>query len=78
MAKAKTARSGNGRNQHTTAEFQLSPEGKKSVIPINLEDEIRRRAYELYEQRGYLPGYEHDDWFTAEREILARYNQRSA
>lgn len=78
MAKVKTARSGNGRNQQTTTEFQLAPEGKRSVVPINLEDQIRRRAYELYEQRGYLPGYEHDDWFTAEREILARYNQRSA
>jgi Protein of unknown function (DUF2934) len=71
MAKAKTARSGNGRTQQTL-------EGKTSLIPINLEDEIRRRAYELYEQRGYLPGNEQDDWFAAEREILSRYTQRSA
>jgi len=71
MARAKTARSGNGRTQQTL-------EGKTSLVPINLEDEIRRRAYELYEQRGYLPGNEQDDWFAAEREILGRYNQRSA
>ena len=71
MARAKTARSGNGRTQQP-------PEGKSSLVPINLEDEIRRRAYELYEQRGYLPGNEQDDWFAAEREILARYNPRSA
>ena len=71
MARAKIARSGNGRTEQTL-------QGKRSLVPINLEDEIRRRAYELYEQRGYLPGNEQDDWFTAEREILGRYNQRSA
>jgi hypothetical protein len=71
MPRAKTVRSGNGRTEQTL-------EGKKSLVPINLEDEIRRRAYELYEQRGYLPGNEQDDWFAAEREILGRYNQRSA
>ena len=38
MARAKNARSGNGRTQQTL-------EGKTSLIPINLEDEIRRRAY---------------------------------
>ncbi len=33
------------------------------------EEEIRRRAYELYEQRGRKPGYEHEDWARAEREL---------
>jgi hypothetical protein len=34
-----------------------------------LEDEIRRRAYEIYLQRGNAPGSQHDDWLAAEREI---------
>jgi len=46
--------------------------------PINVEDEIRRRAYELAEKRGFTPGYENDDWLLAEREVLARYRQQSA
>jgi hypothetical protein len=46
--------------------------------PINVEEEIRRRAYELSEARGFVPGYENDDWFVAEREILTRYRQHSA
>ena len=33
--------------------------------------EIRRRAYELYEQRGHTPGHENEDWLVAEQEILA-------
>jgi hypothetical protein len=32
-------------------------------------EDIRRRAYELYEQRGREDGHDVDDWFEAEREI---------
>jgi hypothetical protein len=48
------------------------------MVPINLDDEIRRRAYELYEQRGNAYGSETEDWLIAESEILQRYHQRSA
>ena len=75
MARVKTSR-GNGRTEQATPQVELTHDLKKTVVPINMEDEIRRRAYELYEQRGYLPGHEYDDWFTAEREVLARYNQQ--
>jgi hypothetical protein len=54
------------------------PELRKNVFPINIEEEIRRRAYELYEQRGYSTGNEADDWLNAEREVLQRYDQHSA
>jgi HSP20 family protein len=33
-------------------------------------DDVRRRAYDLFEQRGHALGHELDDWFTAEHEIL--------
>lgn len=33
------------------------------------EEEIRRRAYEIYVERGDLPGSEIDDWLRAEREL---------
>ena len=35
-------------------------------------DEIRLRAYQIYEARGRQPGRDLDDWFQAERELLAR------
>ena len=36
----------------------------------SLQEKIRRRAYELYVQRGNQPGSEVDDWLRAEEEIL--------
>jgi hypothetical protein len=35
------------------------------------DDEIARRAYELFEQRGREPGREWEDWLQAERELRA-------
>ncbi len=37
--------------------------------PQELEEKIRRRAYELYEMRGRQGGHELDDWLRAEAEI---------
>ena len=37
--------------------------------PKTLEDQIRRRAYELYEERGREDGHELEDWLRAEEEI---------
>lgn len=56
----------------------LKTDSRKNVVPINLEDEIRRRAYEIYQQRGSGSGSEAEDWLTAEREIRQRYHQQSA
>ena len=41
-------------------------------------EEIRLRAYEIYLERGSLPGNELDDWLQAEREIHGRAQQRGA
>jgi hypothetical protein len=75
------------------AEVKMAPEPRKmevvrselrkngaapNLVPINLEDEIRRRAYELYQQRGTAAGGEAEDWLTAEREIMQRYRKQSA
>ena len=32
-------------------------------------DAIARRAYELYEQRGRVPGRDVDDWLQAEHDV---------
>jgi hypothetical protein len=45
-------------------------------VPVNVEEEIRRRAYELYLDRRATAhsgsGDENQDWLVAEREILSR------
>lgn len=38
----------------------------------NLEEQIRKRAYELFEARGSEEGHELEDWLRAEEEIRAR------
>lgn len=89
MARAKTPRGNAGKQNGeaavtpaTTALPETASEirevrrtdARKNIVPINLDDEIRRRAYELWEQRGRETGHENEDWLVAEREILARYH----
>jgi len=47
-----------------------SPKAVRKSPSEPLEDQIRRRAYELYIQRGNETGSELDDWLQAEEEIL--------
>lgn len=46
------------------------PRSGKANLPTDIDGRIRRRAYELYEQRGRIDGFALDDWLRAEREIL--------
>lgn len=48
---------------------QATAHGQPDVV---LEAEIRRRAYELYEERGCRDGCDLDDWLRAEAEIRAK------
>jgi hypothetical protein len=87
MAKAKTPRttksttskSRTGKNLLQMPESGNGVNGNGSSTvpqysPADLEADIRIRAYELYEQRGCIPGQDEQDWFTAEREILSRHD----
>ena len=56
----------------------VKTEPRANLVPINLEDEIRRLAYLFSERRGFEPGHETEDWLTAEREVRQRYHQQSA
>jgi hypothetical protein len=62
-------------NNRTSAMQQKTPlpvtqwvEPKQSTVT---EDDVRLRAYEIYLQRGAIPGDEVSDWLQAERELLA-------
>jgi hypothetical protein len=60
----------NSTNQNSTNHAPLSQD---------IEEEIRYRAYQLYEERRAngddSSGDPHQDWLTAEREVLSRYNR---
>lgn len=60
--------------------LQVVPEIPRSATPVNaapidLDEEIRSRAYEIYQERGGTAGDPHQDWLTAEREVRARHEQ---
>jgi len=38
--------------------------------PTDLEEQVRQRAYELYETRGREHGHDREDWLQAEAEIV--------
>jgi len=54
---------------------RTSPLVEREKTSVNQEDEIRRRAYELYEQRGREDGHELEDWFRAEEEVTQKRNR---
>lgn len=49
----------------TQAEQQKSMDGETH----NLQEQIRMRAYELYEARGCVDGHREEDWYQAENEL---------
>ena len=57
--------------------------GKKPVTsalvePEPLEDQIRARAYELYEEGGKEDGNDLDDWLRAETELTSGTHRNAA
>jgi hypothetical protein len=48
---------------------QEAQTGQAQVANGARDEEIRRRAYEIYLERGEEPGHELDDWLQAEREL---------
>ncbi len=53
-------------------DFRLRPSVPTDTVKRTetMTDEIRTRAYQLYEDRGRVDGYDLDDWLRAEAEIL--------
>lgn len=54
-----------------------APSLSVTETPYTAEEEIRRRAYELYEQDGRQEGRDREHWLHAETEVLGRNRSRS-
>ena len=52
--------------------------GAAPIEALPLEERIRRRAYELYVERGNQSGSELDDWLQAEEDVLQAQGQPSS
>src|SRR5438045_7613069 len=47
----------------------------RNQADAKIEEEVRIRAYELFEQRGRHEGFHDEDWARAEAEVLAKYRR---
>jgi hypothetical protein len=56
----------------------LIPPRRVETTPPTREEKIRRRAYELFLERGGEHGRDQEDWFRAEREVAERERGRAA
>ena len=59
-------------NRSTTTARETSTTVAVMKSASELQDQIRRRAYELYEQRGSNDGRELSDWLQAESEVAQK------
>jgi len=46
---------------------------KKKIDPEKLDEEIYKRAHEIFLERGDKPGDALSDWLQAEKEIKKKY-----
>ena len=47
----------------------LAAETRATESPVDLQEQVSRRAFELYERRGREDGRDLDDWLRAESEL---------
>jgi len=47
----------------------LDASGELQILLSEIEEELRRRAYRLYEQRGRIEGYALNDWVQEEADV---------
>jgi hypothetical protein len=60
----------------------MKPDSRNKPVataePPRIEEEIRKRAYELFEARGREEGHDLDDWFRAEKELTCSKSDAAA
>ncbi len=61
-----------------TAMPSTLPTNPSAETASDPQEQIRRRAYELYEQRGRADGNELRDWVEAELEVLKQWSNKLA
>lgn len=56
----------------------LELRSREPALSSDIEERVRERAYELYEQRGRIDGFASADWFQAETEMKGEQKQPQA
>jgi hypothetical protein len=61
--------SNNGRTSKDTAPRRAESESSRPLAARPTYEEVARRAYEIYEREGCLPGRDFENWLKAEAEL---------
>ena len=86
LASASATRSDTSRkttNRDDKSKRSYSPVGLNPAVPlrsndVEIEEQIRQRAFQLYQERGGVNGNAKDDWLQAKREVLSRKARTSS
>ena len=55
---------------NTSAISTSSTKTQAPISTVDVQEQVRRRAFELYELRGREDGHDLDDWLQAESELV--------
>ena len=76
MATAKRARATSSGTRSKKSATVSTQETTTQQTPLtNVQEVIRQRAYQLFEQRGRMHGYALEDWLRAETEVQTQSSQ---
>ena len=70
--KAKVAESGEAKPAAKPRKSAAKKTEVQQVTPAQRHEMVSMAAYFIAERRGFMTGYEHEDWVAAEREIDVR------
>ena len=81
-ARMDTSRRGPGQGQNSKRKHSPTSHDPTSRRPgrldAEIEEQIRQRAYELYQERGGIGGDPMDDWEQAKKDVLSRKAKAAA
>jgi hypothetical protein len=65
-------------NPSSQGNGNMAENKKYAHLEAGIQEEIRQRAYELYEERGRQDGFHVEDWSRAETEVLSRFHREKS
>lgn len=60
------------------SQTSLKPKSRPPKSSSELQEEVRRRAFELYERGGRADGHDTGDWLQAETELVPMKAEKTA
>jgi hypothetical protein len=69
MPRSTKGQQGSSHRKRRALRMETGPKRRVDASEARLEEQIALRAYEIYIERGRLPGRDLEDWLQAEQEL---------